>query len=88
MTLKASVMPRCWPLALSHEGQGEKTGVSAVVSRVKRDFACTLTGALPPVLVVLRGQSRLGLEGRARTLSGPSPDLSRAHTVDDHSSAW
>ena len=49
------------------------TGVSAVVSRVKRDFACTLTGAFPPVLVVLRAQSRLMLEGRARTLSGPSP---------------
>jgi len=45
-----------------------------VVSRVKRDFACTLTGAFPPVLVALRAQSCLGLEGRARTLSGPSPD--------------
>jgi hypothetical protein len=45
-------------------------------SRVERDFACTLAGAFPPVLVVLRAQSRLGLEGRTRTLSGPSPDLS------------
>ena len=44
-------------------------------SRVKRDFACTLAEAIPPVLVVLRAQSRLGLEGRTRTLSGPSPDL-------------
>ncbi len=44
-------------------------------SRVKRDFACTLTGPFPPVLVVLRPQWRLGLEGRTRTLSGPSPDL-------------
>jgi hypothetical protein len=56
-----------WPLVL--------TGVSAEVSRVKRDFACTLTGAFPPVLAVLRAQSRLGLEGRARTLSGPFPEL-------------
>ena len=36
---------------------------------------CTLTGAFPPALVVLRAQSRLMPEGRARTLSGPSPDL-------------
>ena len=42
-------------------------------SRVKRDFACTLTGAFPPVLVALRAQSRLGREGRTRTLSEPSP---------------
>ena len=56
-----------WPLVL--------TGVSAEVSRVKRDFACTLAGAFPPVLVDPRGQSRLGLEGRTRTLSGPSPEL-------------
>ena len=45
-------------------------------SRVKRDFACTFTRHLSPVLVVLRSQSRLRLEGRTRTLSGPSPDLS------------
>jgi hypothetical protein len=44
-------------------------------SRVKRDLACTLTGSFPPVLVALRPQSRLMLEGRTRTLSGPSPDL-------------
>jgi len=56
-----------WPLVL--------TGVSAVVSRVKRDLTCTFTAAFPPVLVVLRAQSRLGLEGRTRTLSGLSPDL-------------
>jgi hypothetical protein len=62
-----------WPLVL--------TGVSAVVSRVKRDFACASTGPFPPVLVVLRAQSRLGLEGRARTLSGPSPDLTSSVSV-------
>ena len=44
-------------------------------SRVKRDFACTFTRYVSPVLVVLRSQSRLRLEGRTRTLSGPSPDL-------------
>ena len=44
-------------------------------SRVKRDFACTLAGVFPPALIALRAQSRLGLEGRTRTLSGPSPDL-------------
>jgi len=43
--------------------------------KVKRDLMCTLARAFPPVLVVLRAQSRLGLEGRTRTLSGPSPDL-------------
>lgn len=52
-----------------------------MVSRVKRDFACTLTGIFPPVLVVLRAQSRLGLEGRTRTLSGPSPDLASSVSV-------
>ena len=57
------------------------TGVSAVVSRVKRDFACTLTVGFPPVLVVLRAQSRLRLEGRTRTLSGPSLDPSPARTL-------
>ena len=56
-------------------------GVSAVAPRVKRDFPCTLTGALPPALVVLRAQSRLRLEGRVRTLSGPSPDPSPARTL-------
>ena len=45
-------------------------------SRVKRDFACTCADFFSPVLVVLRSQSRLMLEGRIRTLSGPSPDLS------------
>ncbi len=53
-------------------------GVSAEVSRIKRDFACTFTPPFPPVLVALRPQSRLMLEGRTRTLSGPSPDLSPA----------
>jgi hypothetical protein len=52
------------------------TGVSVVVSGVKRsNLACTLAGTFPPVLVVLRAQSRLRLEGRTRTPSGPSPDL-------------
>ena len=55
-------------------------------SRVKRDFACTLARAFPPVLVVLRAQSRLGLEGRARTLSGPSPDLTSSCQVS--STTW
>ena len=50
-------------------------------SGVKRDFACTFTRRLSPVLVALRSQSRLMLEGRARTLSGPSPDLSQATTL-------
>src|SRR5579862_7259410 len=56
-------------------------GVSAEVSRIKRDFACTFTGHFPSVLVVLRLQSRLMLEGWARTLSGPSPDLRPATTI-------
>jgi hypothetical protein len=47
-------------------------------SGVKHDFACTFTRHSPPVLVALRSQSCLRLEGRARTLSGPSPDLSPA----------
>jgi hypothetical protein len=38
-------------------------------SGVKRDFACTFTRQFSPVLVVLRPQSRLMLEGRARTLA-------------------
>jgi hypothetical protein len=50
-------------------------------SRVKREFACTLAGVFPPVLVALRSQSRLRLEGRTRTLSGPSPDLSPTRTL-------
>jgi hypothetical protein len=53
-------------------------------SGVKRDFACTFTRYFLPVLVALRSQSCLRLEGRARTLSGPSPDLSlpRTHAQD------
>jgi hypothetical protein len=47
-------------------------------SGVKRDFACTFTAHVSPVLVAPRSQSRLRLEGRTRTLSGPSPDLSSA----------
>jgi hypothetical protein len=49
-------------------------------SGVKRAFACTFTRHFSPVLVALRSQSRLMLEGRARTLSGPSTDLSPART--------
>jgi len=51
-----------WPLV---SGRSARSG-----SGVKRDFPCTLTGTLPPALVVLRAQSRLRLEGRVRTLSG------------------
>jgi hypothetical protein len=47
-------------------------------SGVKRDFACAFTRHFSPVLVALRSQSRLRLEGRIRTLSGPSPELSSA----------
>ena len=81
-----SVMPalcRGWPAS----GPGRLrpdpwflAGVFAEVSGVKRDFACTLARHFPPVLVALRVQSRLSLEGRTRTLSGPSPDLSPTRT--------
>ncbi len=50
-------------------------------SRVKRDFACTFTGHFSALLVGLWSQSRLRLEGRTRTLSGPSPDLSPTRTL-------
>ena len=50
-------------------------------SGVKRDFACTCTRHYSPVLVALRSQSCLRLEGRTRTLSGPSPELSPARTL-------
>jgi hypothetical protein len=59
-----------WPLV---SGRSVRRG-----SGVKRDFACTSAGRFSPVPVVLRAQSRLILEGRARTISGPSPDLSQA----------
>ena len=62
-----------WPLV---SGRSVRRG-----SGVKRDFACTFSGYLPPALIALRSQSRLRLEGRARTLSGPSPDLSPARTL-------
>ena len=76
----ASRPARCrgWPasgLGRLRPGPWFRSRVSTENSRVKRDFACTLARAFPPVLVVLRAQSRLGLEGRTRTLSGPSPDL-------------
>jgi len=49
-----------------------------VVSRVKRDFACTLTDAVPPELVVLRAQSHLGLgAGTYAKRAIPGSDLSR-----------
>ena len=51
-----------WPLVL--------TGVSAVVSRVKRDFACPFTWHFSPVPSVLQSRSRLRLEGRTRILPG------------------
>jgi hypothetical protein len=51
------------------------TGVSVVVSRVKRDFMCTLVGVFPPVLVVLRPQSRLWLEGAETYTQRAIPDL-------------
>ena len=50
-------------------------------SRVKHDFACTFTWHYLPVLVALRVQSCLRLEGRARTLSRPSPDLSPVKAI-------
>ena len=50
-------------------------------SGIKRDFACTFSRHFPPVLVVLRLQSCLRLEGRARTLSGPSPGLTPTGTL-------
>ena len=50
-------------------------------SRVKRDFACTFARHFPPVLVALRSQSRLRLEGRTRTLSGPSPEIGMARAL-------
>ena len=49
-------------------------------SRVKRDFAWTFTRHFSPVLVALRVQSCLRLDGRTRTLSGPSPDPRAART--------
>ncbi len=51
------------------------------VRRELQGQACTLTGTVSPVLVALRAQSRLGLEGRTRTLSGPSPDLTSSVSV-------
>ena len=42
---------------------------------------CTFTRLFSPVLVALRAQSRLRREGRARTLSGPSPELSPARAL-------
>ena len=44
-----------WPLV--------PAGVSAVVSRVKRDLGCTFARHVPPVLVVQRSRSRSGWRG-------------------------
>jgi len=84
--IMAACAPACrgWPASSPgrlRPGPWFLTGVSAEVSGVKRDFACTFTLVFPPALVALRGQSRLGLEGRTRTLSGPSPDLDPAKTL-------
>src|SRR5437588_10400528 len=53
--------------------------------RAGRIPSCCTTCERPWVLsgaeVVLRSQLRLMLEGRTRTLSGPSPDLSPARTL-------
>jgi hypothetical protein len=53
---------------------------------VRRDSRSSMTSRVhppgtPPVLVVLRAPSCLRLEERTRTLSGPSPDLSRARNL-------
>ena len=55
------------------------TGVSAETPG-SSDFACTFTRHFSPVLVALRVQPCLRLEGRTRTLSGPSPDPRAART--------
>jgi len=62
-----------WPLV---SGRSVRSG-----SGVKRDFACTSAGAFPPLPFALRAESRLMLEGRTRTLSGPSAALSPARTL-------
>jgi hypothetical protein len=61
-------------LAVRPAGLAEAPG-SSVTSRVR------LTTHLPPVLVARRSQSGLRLEGRTRTLSGPSLDMSPARTL-------
>jgi hypothetical protein len=57
------------------------TGVAALGSGVKSDSAYTVTRHFLPVLVARRSRSRLRREGRTRTLSGSSPDLSPAKTL-------
>ena len=57
-------------------------------SSVKHDFACTFTRHFPPALVALRSQSCLMLEGRTRTLSGPSPDLSPIRASGSIRTSW
>jgi hypothetical protein len=62
-----------WPLL---SDRSVRKGSGSSVTRV------CVHQAFSPVLVVVRAQSRLRLEGRTRTLSGPSPDLSPAGTLD------
>jgi len=47
---------------------------------VKRDFACTFTWRFSPVLVALRSQLRLRLEGPGTDTQCAIPDLSAAKT--------
>ena len=61
-----------WPSASARSVR--RSPGSSVTPRVR------LPGTFP-VLVVLRSQSRLGLDGRARILSGPSPDLNPARAL-------
>ena len=84
----AFVLPRSASRGMAHVRPGQAAAWPLVSarsvrrrSRVKRDFACTFTGAFHPAPVALRSQSRLGLEGRTHTLSGPSPDLSPARLL-------
>ncbi len=62
-----------WPLS---SGRSARRG-----SGVKRRLRVYVHPSFSPVLVALRSQSRLRLEGRARTLTGPPPDLSPARTL-------
>jgi len=73
-------------MARVRSGQAPAWPLSSVRSvrrgpSIKRDFACTFTGAFPPVPISQWSESRLMLEGRTRTLSGPSPDLARGGAI-------
>ena len=73
---------REWPAS----GPGRLQPGPCVLARVSVELQCQASlrvyvdQALITVLVVLRLQWRLMLEGRTRTLRGPSPDLSPAET--------